>query len=130
MIVDSSAFLAVVLGEPDAAVYAQALQSPDLAMSTATWLEVRIVTDRSSDPVVSARADELFRGIGIDLVPVTFEQAEVARRAHADFGRGTGHPAGLNYGDCFSYALAKVRREPLLFKGDDFVHTDIRSALG
>ena len=66
----------------------------------------------------------------IVIEPVTAEQARIARQAYRDYGKGSGHPANLNFGDCFSYALAREKREPILFKGDDFLHTDLRSALG
>jgi ribonuclease VapC len=72
--------------------------------------------------------DDLIERSGIVIEPVTAEQAKIARLAYRDFGKGSGHPAALNFGDCFSYALARDKREPLLWKGDDFGHTDIRSA--
>ena len=76
-----------------------------------------------------SRLDEVVELLGIQIVPVTFEEAQVARSAHADFGKGSGHPARLNVGDVFSYAPATVTREPLLFKGDDFRQTDVTPAL-
>jgi len=76
------------------------------------------------------RFDEFFKEANISVEPVTLEQARLAREAYRDFGKGSGHPAKLNFGDCFAYALAKATGEPLLFKGDDFIHTDISSALG
>ena len=74
--------------------------------------------------------DDLLGSWGVTLVPVSVEQAKIAREAYRDFGRGQKHPAKLNYGDCFAYALARERGIPLLYKGDDFVHTDVQSALG
>ena len=86
------------------------------------------VIDGSGDPIASRRFDDLLNEAGIAIEPVTEAQAKVARAAYRDFGRGSGHPARLNFGDCFAYALAQTTGEPLLFKGDDFVHTDVRSA--
>ena len=73
--------------------------------------------------------DELVERFDIRIEPVTAEQAKIARQAYRDYGKGSGHPAGLNFGDCFSYALARDKLEPILYKGDDFVHTDLRSAM-
>jgi ribonuclease VapC len=87
------------------------------------------VIDGSRDPVSSRRLDDLIRAIGIQIEPVTAEQVAIGRAAYRDFGRGSGHPAQLNFGDCFSYALARDLQEPLLFKGEDFARTDITSAL-
>jgi ribonuclease VapC len=98
-------------------------------MSAASYLEASIVADRSDDPRASREFDRLIRELGIDIVPVTAEQAIIAREAYRDFGKGSGHPAGLNFGDCFAYALAKDRNETLLYKGDDFTQTDVLSAL-
>ena len=89
-----------------------------------------IVIDAASDPVSSRRVDDLVAHAGIVVESVTAEQAVLARAAYRDFGKGSGHPAQLNLGDCFAYALAKALREPLLFKGDDFHHTDVTTAPG
>ena len=83
--------------------------------------------DGSRDPIISRRLDEVVAKAGLVVEPVTAEQANIARNAYRDFGKGSGHPAGLNFGDCFAYALAKVTGEPLLFKGGDFGFTDIRA---
>ena len=130
MIVDSSALLAVILNEADEERFLNAMvDAPFLKMSAATWLEAAIVVDRTKDRAIAAtRFDEVTEELRIQLVPVTVEMANRARIAHAHFGRGV-HIAKLNFGDCFSYALAKITREPLLFKGNDFSHTDIESAL-
>jgi ribonuclease VapC len=88
-----------------------------------------MVIDGSRDPVASRRLDDLLRAAGLAVEPVTEAQARIAREAYRDFGKGSGHPAQLNFGDCFAYALAKVTGEPLLFKGNDFSQTDIASAL-
>ena len=130
MIVDSSALLAILAGEPDAERFATALAtSTSVSISAGTLVETSIVVDSRRDPVLSARLDELLLAVGVIVEPVTASQATIARQAYRDFGRGSGHPAGLNFGDCFAYALAKDASEPLLFKGADFAHTDLRSAL-
>ena len=130
MIVDSSALVAVLRLEPDARRIIEALfRAPVAVMSAGSYVEVGIVVDRSRDPRASRQFDLLIREARIEVVPVTVEQALIAREAYRDFGKGRGHRAGLNFGDCFSYALAKERNEPLLYKGDDFAHTDVRSAL-
>ena len=98
-------------------------------ISAANWLEAAAVIDGSRDPVASRRFDELVDVARIAVVPVTEAQARIARAAYRDFGKGSGHPAGLNFSDCFAYALAKDTGEPLLFKGADFAQTDIEPAL-
>ena len=131
VIVDSSALVAILRDEPDAAAYTTAIENAaECRISAATFLETAMVIDRSRDPVASRRLDDLMREAQIVTEPVTEEQAQIARQAHRDYGRGSGHPARLNFGDCFAYALARSMGEPLLFKGDDFRHTDIASALG
>ena len=131
MIIDSSALLAVLRAEPDANSFATALlASTNPRISAANFLEAAIVIDASHSPISSRRFDELCREAELIIEPVTEAQARIAREAFRDFGRGSGHPARLNFGDCFTYALAKDRGEPLLFKGDDFTHTDVTSALG
>jgi ribonuclease VapC len=87
------------------------------------------VIDGSRDPIASRRFDELFKEASISVESVTLDQARIAREAYRDFGKGSGHLAKLNFGDCFAYALAKATGEPLLFEGDDFTHTDITSVL-
>ena len=91
--------------------------------------EAAIVIDAGRSPVASRRLDDLLREAGITIEPVTEAQARIARQAYRDFGRGSGHPARLNFGDCFAYALARETGETLLFKGDDFTHTDVSPAL-
>jgi ribonuclease VapC len=130
MIVDSSAFVASIKGEPDWQDLAVAMENAStLSMSAASYFETAIVVDSRKNPVHSARLDELIQDLEIAIEPVTAEQARIARQAYRDYGKGSGHPAQLNFGDCFSYALARVKREPILYKGDDFVHTDLRSAI-
>jgi ribonuclease VapC len=129
MIVDSSALVAIIRGEPDAPRYAAALAAAlSPAMSAVNYVEAAVVVDSVRDPVASRRFDELVRVADIDVVAVTAEHADLARQAYRDFGRGSGNPARLNFGDCFAYALAAARREPLLFKGPDFIHTDLMAA--
>ena len=85
--------------------------------------------DAKRNPIASRRLDELIAEAAISIEPVTAEQARIARQAYRDFGKGSRHPAQLNFGDCFAYALAKELREPLLFKGNDFIHTDVVPAV-
>jgi len=130
MIVDSSAMVAVIKHEEDWQVLSAKMVSADhLRMSAASYLETAIVLDSRRDPVRSAGLDDLIEELDMVIEPVTAAQAKAARQAYRDFGKGSGHPAGLNFGDCFSYALAREKREPMLWKGDDFGHTDLRPAL-
>ncbi|MGV3625075.1 MAG: type II toxin-antitoxin system VapC family toxin [Archangium sp.] len=131
LIVDSSAVVAILRGEADAEQLALAMEqsTTPLRMSAANYLEVTLAIDSQRDPIASRKLDELFEIAAIVIEPFTAKQAAIARQAWRDFGRGSGHRAGLNFGDCFAYALATELREPLLFKGDDFTHTDVRSAL-
>ena len=130
MIVDASALVAVVRNEAGADRFFRALSDPGESkrMSAANYLEAAIVIDGSRSPIASRGFDDAVAAAGIAIEPVTREQAEIARAAYRDFGKGSGHAAGLNFGDCFAYALAKSMREPLLFKGDDFSHTDVAIA--
>ena len=130
MILDTSALVAILRDEPDAAMYARAVaQSNVRRLSAANFVEAAAVMDGSRDPIASRRFDELLREAEVRIEPVTEIQARLAREAYRDFGRGSGHAAKLNLGDCFAYALAIDRGEPLLFKGEDFTHTDVSSAL-
>ena len=129
MIIDTSALLAILRDEPEALSCARAIEEAEVRrMSAGNMLEAAIVIDASGDPVASRRLDELIEVAGIIIEPVTAEQARIGREAYRDFGRGRGHPAQLNFGDCFAYALAKTTGETLLFKGQDFSHTDLRPA--
>jgi ribonuclease VapC len=126
MIVDTSALIVILRDEPEARDFAIAIAEADRRrISAANYLETAIVIDGSRDPIASRRFDDLLREAEIGIEPVTAEQARVAREAYRDFGRGSGHAARLNFGDCFAYALAKTTGEPLLFKGDDFPHAGI-----
>ena len=130
MIVDTSAVIAILTAEDDAAVFARAIANAGVRrMSAAGYLECGIVLDSQRDPIISRSLDEFLQEAEFVIEAVTEGQARLARQAYADFGKGSGHPAGLNFGDCLSYALALDTREPLLFKGSDFGHTGIRSAL-
>jgi len=130
MIVDSSALIAILKGEPEAIDVAGALEAAEVArISAGTYLEVFLVADGYRDPKLSARLEAILEESMIVVEPVSVEQARIARQAYRDYGKGSGHPANLNFGDCFSYALARDKREPILFKGNDFVHTDLQSAL-
>ena len=129
MIVDASALIAVLRAEVDAPRFARALASrrERKRLSAANFLEAAIVIDGARDPIASRRLDDLIAKAAVENEPVTEEQAHIARAAYRDFGRGSGHKAGLNFGDCFAYALAKATGEPLLFKGNDFGFTDVRA---
>ena len=130
MIIDTSAIVAIVVGEPEREVFLEAiLADPAPKASAGTVLELGIVVDRLKDPVATRRVDDLVTTLGIEIVPVTAEHVTLGRAAYRDFGRGSGHRARLNFGDCFAYALARVTGEPLLFKGGDFVHTNVAPAL-
>lgn len=125
MIVDSSAIIAILRDEPDAAALAEALQQALIRrISAVTYVECGVVADNNQNAVLSRRLDNLLRDVGVQVESVTLRQAEIARQAYRDFGKGR-HKAGLNFGDCFSYALAKEMDEPLLFKGNDFRFTDV-----
>jgi ribonuclease VapC len=129
VIVDTSALIVILRDEAESKAFATAIAAADhRRISAANYLEAAIVIDGSRSPVASRRFDDLLREAAITVEPITEEQAKVAREAYRDFGRGSGHPAKLNFGDCFAYALAKTSGEPLLFKGDDFVHTGIATA--
>jgi len=129
MIVDTSALIAVLIGEPERdALVSRMARAAKVTISAATYLEAGIVVDTRGDAVLSRRFDTLLQRLRVEIVPVGAEQARMARAAYRDFGRGSGHPARLNYGDCFAYALAQDRGEELLFVGNDFGHTDVRQA--
>src|SRR5262244_3890372 len=130
MIVDTSAMVAILRDEPEALACARAIEGARVRrISAANFVEAAIVIDGSRDPVASRRFDDLVKEAQLVLEPVTEAQARIAREAYRDFGRGSGHPAKLNFGDCFAYALARTTGEPLLFKGNDFTHTDVTPAL-
>ncbi len=125
MVVDSSALIAILAAEPDAALFAKAIeQAPVCRISAVNWMEAGIIMDRQKDGVVGREYDLLVDRSKVLIEPVTEEQARLARQAYLVYGKGR-HPAGLNLADCFAYALAKMLREPLLFKGEGFRKTDV-----
>lgn len=130
MIVDSSAIVAILRAEPDAEVYARAIEAANVVrISAVNYVEAAVVADGSKDPRISRHYDEIVRAARIEICSINERHARLAREAYRDFGKGTGHPAKLNFGDCFAYALAKDFGEPLLFKGADFLATDISPAI-
>ena len=128
MILDSSALLAVLYRESDAAQYEGLIATSECRLSIANALEVAIVVEARGGVEAGQELDAFIESTSIELVPVTAEHFIAARRAWRRFGKGR-HPAALNFGDCFAYALADVTSEPLLFKGGDFALTDVRAAL-
>ena len=130
MIIDTSALIAILKNEPESEAFSGAIEAAKaVRISAASYLESNIVVGRYKDPILTARLEEILENPGLQIEPVTAAQVKIAWQAYRDYGKGSGHPANLNFGDCFSYALARDKREPILFKGDDFVHTDLRSAL-
>jgi len=130
MVIDTSALIAILCDEPFAPVYEEAIElDPVRLLSTASFLEAAIVIEARFGPAGGRELDLLLHAAGVELAAVNREQAELARSAYRKFGKGQ-HPAGLNYGDCFAYALSRSSGEPLLFQGNDFSLTDVRPALG
>jgi len=128
VILDASAIIAILRTEPEARDFGMAiLEATIRRVSAVNYVEAAAVIESGKDPVASRRFDDFFRASRIIIEAVTPEQAQIARQAYRDFGKGR-HKAGLNLGDCFAYALAKDMDEPLLFKGTDFKHTDIEAA--
>ena len=127
MILDTSAIVAILQDEPESPAFARAVEeNRPVRLSAANWLEAAVVVDGNRSPALSRRFDALLQEAGVEIEPVTARQAELAREAYRAFGRGSGHAAHLNFGDCFAYALAMEKDEALLFKGRDFAHTDVR----
>ena|SRR5436309_10791858 len=125
MVIDSSALLAILNDEPERRAFNEAIESAESrAMSAATLVEVSIVIESRFGAEGLRDLDLFIERAGIEVQALDREQAYIARRAFSRFGKGR-HAAGLNYGDCFSYALAVVRGEPLLYKGEDFGQTDV-----
>jgi ribonuclease VapC len=130
VIVDASALIAILREEHDARLFTQAIaDATKVKISAATLLEASIVADGPRDRTVARRFDDICQESKLTVVPFDETQARIVREAYRDFGKGSGHKAGLNLGDCFAYALARVTGEPLLYKGKDFQHTDVASAL-
>jgi ribonuclease VapC len=125
MILDTSALVAVLYDEPEAARFIQLIRDAEVSrLSVANFLELFMVIEGQLGSDASRQADAFLRRAGVVIEPVTIEHGLLARQAFLDFGKGR-HKAGLNFGDCFAYALAKATGEPLLFKGDDFARTDV-----
>ena len=128
MIIDTSAIVAMLRDEPEAEAFiAKLALAGGARVSAGSWIELGPVLAKLSDRDIASRLTPFCEALIIEIAPVTPAQAEIGRQAYATFGKGR-HRARLNYGDCFAYALAKETGEPLLFKGEDFVHTDIRAA--
>ncbi|WP_448191656.1 type II toxin-antitoxin system VapC family toxin [Azospirillum sp. sgz301742] len=126
MVVDTSALMAIILDEPEAEECMACLEAAEtLVMSAGTLAEALIVAERCN---VRAEMERLVSGLGLDIVTVTLAAARQVADAYARWGKGV-HPASLNYGDCFAYALAHERNIPLLYVGDDFSRTDVGTAL-
>ena len=129
MIIDSSAVLAILLGEADATRYENAIATAwPRRMSAVALLEAAMVVEGRGGAAAGQALDAVLEKASVELVAVTAEHAAAARRAWRRFGKGN-HPAALNFGDCFAYALAEMTGEPLLFKGSDFTRTDVSVAL-
>jgi ribonuclease VapC len=130
MIIDTSALVAILRDEPEAEICARAIEgAAERRISAVNFVEAAVVIDGSRDPIASRRFDDLLREAGVRIEPVIEIQARLARDAYRDFGKGSGHSAKLNFGDCFAYALAKTSGEPLLFIGTDFARTDVTPAI-
>jgi ribonuclease VapC len=129
MVIDTSALIAMLCDEPEAPQLEAAIESdPVRLLSSGTLFEASIVIEARFGDAGSRELDRLIRTAQIEVVPFDREQAETAREAYRRYGKGR-HPAALNFGDCFAYALSSLRKEPLLFKCHDFAKTDIRGAL-
>jgi ribonuclease VapC len=128
MVIDTSALVAILQGEPERRAFIDAIDGADAPrLSTASFVEASIVVEARFGPDGVHALDRFLDRAGVELVAVDREQSLLARSAFSRFGRGR-HPAGLNYGDCFAHALATALAEPLLFKGDDFARTDVAVA--
>lgn len=126
MVIDTSALIAILLGEPEGDSFAEAIAtSMTRLVSAASALEAAIVIEVRKGPAGGRELDLLLHRAQVDVVPFTEAQFEVARSAWRQYGKGN-HPASLNLGDCFAYALSRTSGEPLLFKGEDFVRTDVK----
>ena len=129
MILDTSALIAILFREREAVQFAQIIHEAGVCrISAANFVELAMVIEGQLGPEAGRQCDVFFRQAGIIIEPLSVDQAFLARQAFLDYGKGR-HAAGLNFGDCFAYALAKVTGEPLLFKGNDFTKTDLRPAL-
>ncbi|MGC4105656.1 MAG: type II toxin-antitoxin system VapC family toxin [Thermomicrobiales bacterium] len=130
MIVDTSALISIAQGEQTSSLVKEPLlASRGTRISAANMLETWMVVDRRGGPDALPILEGVIAKINLRIEPVTPDQVKIARDAWARYGKGSGHPAQLNFGDCFAYALAKHTGEPLLFIGGDFIHTDVTSAI-
>jgi ribonuclease VapC len=130
MVIDSSALIALLLDEPETLSFVAAIAAAQTRLVSApTYLETAIVMHARSGPEAQEKLDRLLAELSAEIVPFTHDHAVLALAAYQRYGKGSGHPAGLNFGDCFTYALAKLRNEPVLFKGNDFLHTDLPIAV-
>jgi ribonuclease VapC len=130
MVIDSSAIVALLLGEPETEALVAAIAAAQRrVVSAGSYLESASVISARSGSTAQAQLDELLDSLGIAILPFTREQADTTIEAYRRYGKGSGHPANLNFGDCFAYALAKLTDEPILFKGNDFSQTDLRPAV-
>jgi ribonuclease VapC len=130
MVIDSSAIVALLLGEPETEALVAAIAAAQRrVVSAGSYLESAIVISARSGSTAQAQLDELLDSLGIAILPFTREQADTTIEAYRRYGKGSGHPANLNFGDCFAYPLAKLTDEPILFKGNDFSQTDLRPAV-
>src|SRR5262245_47977626 len=126
MVIDTSAIVAILFGEPEAAAFERLIgEAPVARISAATMVGLGVVVDRFRDPVLTGLLESLLENLRLRVEPLTAHQANLAREAHRRYGRWSGHAARLNMGDCFSYALARDLDEPLLFNGSAFILTDI-----
>jgi ribonuclease VapC len=129
MVIDSSAVLAILLNEPELPAFTVLItHAKAVRLSAASYVEAAMVLEMRDRQAPKAMLDDFVREYGVRIEPVTEEQAVLAGDAFRTYGKGI-HKARLNYGDCFTYALAKAMREPLLFKGNDFSQTDLESAI-
>ncbi len=129
VVIDTSAILAILFGEPEIDAFVEAIDRAEVVrLSAATYFEAALVLEGKGDSLQRAALDSLLRESDVVIEPLTFVHAQMAREAYREFGKGF-HRARLNFGDCFTYALAKATREPLLFKGNDFSQTDLESAV-
>lgn len=128
MIVDSSALVAILYREPEAEEFIKLINDSEAKLSAVSYVQAGAIIDRAGDPVASRELDDLLTLGEVHIEPVTERQGRIARQAYRDFGKGSGHPAQLDFGDCFSYALAKTADEALLYKGNGFNHTDVVAA--
>ncbi|AWC20684.1 putative ribonuclease VapC30 [Aminobacter sp. MSH1] len=129
IVIDTSALFAFLAAEPEAEDVARVMYGSPVLVCAPTWAETGIVVSNRLGSDGLDRLQQLAQALQFDVVAFDRGLADAAVDAHRRFGRDSGHPANLNFGDCFAYALAKTRNVPLLFKGDDFIHTDIVPAL-